>query len=81
MLRVSIQCVRLQRKRVGLGLRTKLGLKSLHVARNRHHKIEMKFEQLIIKNIIKIDATRRQIIKLECTKIDPCVYIFKFALE
>jgi len=76
--------MQLRKKRVGLGLTTKLGLKSiksLHVARNRHHKIEMKFEQLIIKNIIKIDATRRQIIKLECTKIDPCVYIFKFALE
>jgi len=54
----NIQGVRLQRKRVDLGLRTKLGLKSLHVARNRRHNIEMKCEQLIIGNIINIVATK-----------------------
>jgi len=58
-----------------LGLRTKLGLKSLHVARNHHHNDEMKCEQLIIMNIVKIVDIRCQILRLECTKIDPCAYL------
>ena len=75
---LSIRGVQLKRKHVGLGLRTKPGLKSiksLHAARNRNHNIKIKFEQLITRNFIKTDATRRQILKRECTKIDPCVYL------
>ena len=67
----SIRGVQLKRKRVGL--KTKPGLKSiksLHAARNRNRNVKIKFEQLITRNIIKIDATRRQILKRECTKID-----------
>jgi len=71
----NIQGVRLQRKHVGLGLRTKLGVKSLNVARNRHYNVEMKFEQLIIRNIIKIVAARCRILRLECTRINPYVYL------
>jgi len=32
----------------------------------------MKFVKLILKRIIKIVATRRQILRLKCTKFDFC---------